>query len=71
MLTMILDNTQYDLGQDRNKPMNKGFEDLARQPIAVDNEELAELTGAIQDDVDLSELKELFVDRPRVHPGGD
>ena len=46
--------------------MNKAFEVLVRQPIVVDNEELAEPTGAIQDDVDLSELKELFVDRPRV-----
>ena len=71
MLTMILDNTQYDLGEDRNKPMNKAFEDLVRQPIVVDNEELAELTGPIQGDVDLSELQELFVDRPRVCPGGD
>ena len=68
MLTMILDNTQYDLDQDRNKPMNKGCEDLARQPIAMENEELAELTGSIQDNADKSEFKELFADRPRVHP---
>ena len=41
--------------------MNNDFGDLVMQLSVVDNEELTELNGAIQPDVD----------RPRLHMGGD